>query len=67
MENPIQNRTYLFAEKIISAYLILREKSHFRLSDQSVGAGTSIGVNVAESQAAHSKLDFISKLTIANK
>ncbi|MFT7204011.1 MAG: four helix bundle protein [Algoriphagus sp.] len=32
-----------------------------------VGTGTSIGANVAEAQAAHSKLDFISKLTIANK
>ncbi|MDG1279060.1 MAG: four helix bundle protein [Algoriphagus sp.] len=67
MENPIQNRTYQFAEKIISAYLILREKGHLRLADQLVGAGTSIGANVAEAQAAHSKLDFISKLTIANK
>jgi four helix bundle protein len=32
-----------------------------------VGAGTSIGATVAEAQAAHSKLDFIAKLTIANK
>ncbi|REG91501.1 four helix bundle protein [Algoriphagus antarcticus] len=29
--------------------------------------GTSIGANVEESQAAHSKLDFVAKLTISNK
>ncbi len=51
----------------ISAYLVLREKGHFKLSDQFVGAGTSIGANIEEAQAAHSKLDFIAKMTIANK
>jgi len=67
VENPIQNRTIHFAEKIISAYLFLRENKHYRLADQLVGAGTSIGANVAEAQVAHSKRDFIAKLTIANK
>ena len=64
MENPIQNRTYLFAEKIISGYLILREKGHSRLSDQLVWAGTSIGANVAEAQAAHFQLDYFSKIPL---
>jgi four helix bundle protein len=67
VENPIQSRTYRFSEIIISAYLILREKGHFKLADQLVGSGTSVGANVAEAQAAHSKLVFISKLTIAKK
>ncbi|MEN2281277.1 four helix bundle protein [Algoriphagus sp. SE2] len=67
MDNPIQKRTLKFAEIILDAYLELRTKGHFLLADQLVGAGTSIGANIDEAQAAHSKLDFISKLTIANK
>jgi four helix bundle protein len=64
VENPIQNRTYLFAEKIISAYLILREKSHSRLVDQLVTVGTSIGAKVAEAQTAHLQLDYFSKIPL---
>lgn len=64
MANVILQKTFHFAQLTISAYLVLRGKGHFKLSDQFVGAGTSIGANVEEAQAAHSKLD---KLTIANK
>lgn len=63
----IVERTFNFADRILDAYLILRENGHFKLADQFVSAGTSIGANVEEAQAAHSKLDFISKMTIANK
>jgi four helix bundle protein len=65
--NPILEKTFLFADKSIDLYLNLREKGHFRLADQFVGAATSIGANVEESQAAHSKNDFIAKLVIAAK
>lgn len=67
MANVILEKSLHFAQATISAYLILRGKGHFKLADQFVGAGTSIGANVEEAQAAHSKLDFIAKLTIANK
>lgn len=67
MANLIIDKTFLFSEKILNTYFFLRSKGHLRLADQLVGAGTSIGANVEEAQAAHSKLDFISKLTIANK
>lgn len=40
---------------------------HYKLADQLVKSGTSIGANIEEAQAAHSKLDFIAKLTISNK
>ena len=63
--NPILDKTFLFADKSIDLYLDLREKGHFRLADQFVGAATSIGANVEESQAAHSKNDFISKMVIS--
>lgn len=40
---------------------------HYRLADQFVGSSTSIGANIEEAQAAHSKMDFISKMVIASK
>lgn len=67
LENSIQVRTFHFSELILDAYFVLRDSGHFKLSDQLVSAGTSIGANVEEAQAAHSKLDFISKMPIANK
>lgn len=67
MANVIVEKSRQFSELTISAYLFLRERGHFKLADQLVAAGTSIGANVEEAQAAHSKLDFIAKLTIANK
>lgn len=67
MENLILNRSFKYSKKVLDAYFYLRDKEHYRLADQFVGAGTSIGANIEEAQAAHSKLDFISKLTIANK
>ena len=67
MANIIVEKSFRFAQEIITVYLVLREKGHFKLADQLVKSGTSIGANIEESQAAHSKLDFISKLTISNK
>ncbi|MEB2777545.1 four helix bundle protein [Algoriphagus sp. D3-2-R+10] len=67
MANIIVDKTFHFAQEIITVYLYLREKGHFKLADQLVKSGTSIGANVEEVQAAHSKLDFVAKLTISNK
>lgn len=43
------------------------EKKEFILSKQLLRAGTSVGANIAESQQAQSRPDFISKLCIALK
>ena len=43
------------------------EKKEFILSKQLLRTGTSIGANIAESQQAQSRPDFISKLCIALK
>lgn len=40
---------------------------HYRLADQFIGSSTSIGANIEEAQAAHSKVDFIAKMVIASK
>ncbi|MBW3466583.1 four helix bundle protein [Arthrospiribacter ruber] len=67
MKAVIVEKTLLFAEKILNVYFFLREHKHYRLAEQIVGSGTSIGANVIEAQAAQSKKDFISKMSIASK
>ena len=67
MKNTIVEKTFVFAERSLNVYFDLRKGGHFRLADQFIGASTSIGANVEEAQAAHSKVDFISKMVISAK
>ena len=68
MENIIENKSFHFAIRIVNLYKYLcRTKKEFVLSKQLLRAGTSIGANVAESQQAQSRADFIAKLSIALK
>ena len=68
MENIIENKSFHFAIRIVNLYKYLcRTQKEFILSKQLLRAGTSIGANVAESQQAQSRADFISKLSIALK
>ncbi len=67
MSNQIVDKSFIFAQKSVNLYLSLRVKGHFRLANQFIGASTSIGANVEEAQAAHSKADFIAKIVIAAK
>lgn len=61
-------KTYRFAVRIVRLYQYLqREKREYNLSNQLEKSGTSIRANVAESQYAQSRADFISKLSIALK
>jgi four helix bundle protein len=66
-ENVIVEKTYAFSLRIIEMVKILREKREFDLSSQLWRAGTSIGANVEEAQAAQSRADFRSKMSIAAK
>ncbi len=45
----------------------MHSKHEYILSKQLLRSGTSIGANIAESEYAQSKADFISKLSIALK
>ena len=67
----IQERTELFAVRVVRAYVELNKK-HFDdaskvLSKQFLRAGTSVGANCAEAEFAQSNKDFISKYSIALK
>ena len=63
----IDERVFDFALLIIDTYKFLTRKKEFVLSKQLLEAGTSIGANVQEAQAAQSKKDFMSKMSIASK
>jgi len=66
-ENLIVSLTYQFALDVMSVAKTLREKKEFELASQLWRAGTSIGANVEEGQAAQSRADFRSKMSIAAK
>ncbi len=66
-EKKIDERTFEFALKIVQAYEFLLTRKEFVSSKQLLRAGTSIGANVCEAQAAQSRKDFTSKMAIASK
>ena len=68
MEITVEQKSFQFAIRIVKLYKYLRStKKEFVMSKQLLRSGTSIGTNVAESQQAQSRADFISKLNIALK
>lgn len=66
-ENVILQKSYAFALTIMSLAKAIRERREFDLASQLWRAGTSIGSNVEEAQAAQSRADFRSKMSIAAK
>lgn len=67
-QNPLSEKSYAFALKIVSACKLLTNgKREYILSKQLLRSGTSIGANVAEANGAISKADFSAKISIAYK
>lgn len=61
-------RTYEFARRVLAFCAqdqVLQHGPHVR--EQLRASATSIGANVEEAKAAHSKRDFLAKMTIARK
>ena len=68
MNKVIQDKSFRFAVRIVNLCRYLQtEQKEYILTKQLLRCGTSIGANVAESQQAQSRPDFISKLNIALK
>jgi len=66
--NIVADKSKLFAIRIVNLYKYLcTEKKEYVISKQILRSGTSIGANIKESIYAQSKMDFISKLSIALK
>ena len=67
-ENVVFDKSKNFAIRIINLYKYLCDtKKEYVLSKQVLRSGTSIGANIAESECAISKKDFLSKLYVALK
>ena len=67
-EIVIANLSLDFALRIVNLYKSLcNEKAEYVMSKQLLRCGTSIGANIAESEHAPSKADFLSKLYISLK
>ena len=67
-ENILKTKSFAFALKTIQTYKeIVKIHKEYVLSRQFLKAGTAIGALVREAEFAQSKLDFISKLSIALK
>ncbi len=69
LDNPITEKSFDFSVRIVNCYkhLIKNDKHLNSLYNQLLKSGTSIGANIAESQAAASKTDFRNKLRISLK
>ena len=67
-DNPIEQRTYFFALRIIKAYKYLTgQHNEFVLSKQMLRSGTSIGALIREAKFAQSRADFVNKMSVALK
>ena len=68
MDNVIEQKSFHFAVRIVKlCKYVRRVKREATLTTQLLRSGTSIGANIAESQQAQSRADFIAKLNIALK
>lgn len=64
----IQEKSFKFAVRVVNLCRYLQaEHKEYVLSKQLLRSGTSIGANVAESQQAQSRPDFVHKLNVALK
>ena len=66
-KNIIKEKSFEFALEIIKLYILLIDRKEFVISKQLLRSGTSIGANVVEADAAQSRKDFLSKMSIASK
>ena len=67
-ERTARYKSKHFAIRVVHLYQYLcREKNEYALSKQFLRSGTSIGANLAESECAMSKKDFLAKVYIALK
>lgn len=68
MADALRDKSYAFAIRIVKLSRYLSdEKKEYVLSRQILKSGTSIGANVEEAKQGQSKIDFVHKLSIANK
>ena len=67
MDNPVVDKSFELAVKVIGLARKVRDRKEYELARQLLRCGTSVGANVAESQRGQSDKDFLSKMQIAAK
>ncbi|MFO0837657.1 MAG: four helix bundle protein [Phycisphaerae bacterium] len=64
----IADRTFQFAKRVVAvARAMPRDPAAATIARQVIRSGTSVGANVEEAEAAHSKAEFIQKVNLARK
>ena len=63
----VRSKSYEYALMVVRAAQPLHRRGEFVLANQFLRAGTSIGANIEEANAAQSKREFIAKMSIASK
>jgi len=67
-DDVLRGKSYQFALRVVKlSRFLVDEKREFVLSKQVLRSGTSIGANIEEAKQAQSTMDFLHKLSIANK
>jgi|SRR5215471_11544116 len=66
-ENKILELSFNFSLSIIQLYKVLVDQKEFVMSKQLLRSSTSIGANVEEANAAQTKKEFITKMSVASK
>jgi four helix bundle protein len=66
-ENPVRDKSYAFALQVVETVRMLQQQREFVLSNQLLRAGTSVGANIEEASASHTKREFAAKMSIASR
>ena len=66
-ENVLKTKSYAFALRIVKLYKYLQTHKEYVLSKQLLRSGTAVGALVSEAEFGQSRMDFVSKLSIALK
>jgi four helix bundle protein len=66
-ENPIRDKSFAFALRVVKLAKFLEGEKEFVLSRQVLRSGTAVGALVREAEHAESKADFVHKMSVALK
>lgn len=68
-ELGVKERSFQFSVRLVRLCQFLDKQNRVSrtLASQLLRSGTSVGANIEEAQAGHSKADFIAKMSIARK
>lgn len=65
--NVVRERSFELAVAVVRLCTRLQHKHEYILSKQLLRSGTSIGANIEEALAGHSRRDFLAKMVTAHK